>query len=250
MMAFLHPQELLMPSPFCALLDATHTLHAPSNLELHQDESSYQVRLAAPGVRIQDVKVEVANGVMRIHAAANGAHRHFRFERSIRLPKDADCDRAEATYADGMLSVSVPKLASVEPCQLTIQPVDDVPMMDDGDDDRYHLDLAAPGVRREDLKITLKSNVLHVAGETKGERRHAAIDRKLRIPEHVDTSTIAVTHADGLLTFTMAPKAEAPPRQLIIQAAPAEPCPPKDGTPGGATLKDAAASPEETPPAA
>jgi len=228
-----------MPSPFCALLDAAHTLNAAPGLEMHQDEHGYQVTFAAPGVPSKDLRIEVVSGgILRIA----GQHRHARFERSIRLPKEADLDQAEVTHSDGLLSIFVPKLAKAAPRQLTIQPADAGPM-DEDNDATFRWEVAAPGVRREDLKITLSGNVLHVAGETKGERRHAAIDRKLRLPEGADASRTIVTHADGLLCFYVAPKAahDAQPRQLAIEAA-AAPRPLK--------INASTPSPDETPPAA
>jgi len=223
-----------MPSPLCALLDTTHALHAGPGLELHQDEAGYQVTLAAPGVKIDDLRIETGAGMLHIAAK----QRHARFDRSLRLPKDADLEQAQASYADGLLSISVPRLAKAEPLQLTIQPADGVEM-DDGKSGGYQIEVAAPGVRTEDLTVTLDGNVLRVAGETKGERRRSAIDRRLRLPEDADGSQTIVTHADGLLCFSVPPKApqDAQPRQLDIQ--------------GAAPFKvNAAASAAEAPPAA
>ena len=223
-----------MPSPLCALLDATHAQHAGPSFELHQDEAGYQVTLAVPGVRVEDLLIEVANSGMRIAAK----HRHAHLERSLRLPKDADLEQAQANYADGLLSVLVPRIAKTEPTQLEIQPAGGMET-DDGTRGCYRFEVAAPGVRTEDLAVTLDGNVLRVAGETKGVRRHAAIDRTLRLHENLDATLATVTHADGLLCFSVPLKAsqDAQPRQLVIQAA--------------APLKvNATASAEETPPAA
>lgn len=205
-----------MPSPIGALLDATQALHAGPNLELHQDAAGYQVTLAVPGVRIEDLSIEVANSGMRIAAK----QRHVRFDRSLRLPKDADLEQVQANYADGLLSILVPRIAKTEPTQLVIQPADGMET-DDGASGCYHFEVAAPGVRTEDLAVTLDGNVLRVAGETKGERHHAAIDQTLRLRENVDATRATVTYANGLLCFSVPLKEsqDTQPRQLVIQAA-------------------------------
>lgn len=239
MMHLLHPRDLMMPSPLCALLDAQHALRTNPGLQLHQDKSGYHIELAAPRMRLQDLRLEVADSLLTITAE----QRHSHFARAVRLPKDADLDKTQATHADGLLSVFVPKLEKAAPRRLTIEAGGACPM-DDGDDGSYHFQLAAPGVRREDMTITLDDGLLHVVGETSlGERRHAAIDRRLRIPEGTDASKATVTHADGLLCFTLAPMAsrDPQPRQLIIQSL-AEPHPVKIDS-------ASAAEPEGLPPA-
>lgn len=84
-------------------------------------DQEYLVRAELPGMDPeQDVRVNVDNGVLTIRAErreqekANG-HSEFRyglFERSVRLPGNADDERIKASYKQGILEVSVPLKAS------------------------------------------------------------------------------------------------------------------------------------------
>lgn len=44
-----------------------------------------------------------------------------KFTRTMTVPKEADVDRIEATHADGMLTLRMPKLPEAQPRQITIK---------------------------------------------------------------------------------------------------------------------------------
>ena len=86
-----------------------------------------------------------------------------------------------------------------------------------------------PGVKQEDLKISLENQVLTLRGEKKQvaeentervhryERSYGAFERTFSLPSTVDAERIEANFADGLLTVTL-PKAErARPRQIEIR---------------------------------
>ena len=86
-----------------------------------------------------------------------------------------------------------------------------------------------PGVRPEDVKISLESNLLTIRGEKKQEaeertervhryeRSYGSFERSFALPSTVDPDKIQATHANGVLTVTV-PKAErARPREISIQ---------------------------------
>lgn len=84
------------------------------------DENDKEIRITAelPGLNEQDVKLEIANGVLSISgekkSETSDKDRRFSeryygsFERRIAL-EDVDADKAAATFRDGVLSVTIPK---------------------------------------------------------------------------------------------------------------------------------------------
>jgi len=83
------------------------------------------------------------------------------------------------------------------------------------------IEVAAPGIRKEDFKISLDNNVLSISSEnevkneTKDEnvlRRefsYSAFSRSFTLPESVNGDKIKATHNDGILSIVVPKKDEA-----------------------------------------
>jgi HSP20 family protein len=94
----------------------------------------YVVRLEVPGVAPDQVTVEShgrtlsVRGKRQFNAPTQGSfHRRERgegeFSRSIQLPADVECGRAEASCRNGLLTIRIPKREEAKPRQITVQPV-------------------------------------------------------------------------------------------------------------------------------
>jgi HSP20 family molecular chaperone IbpA len=86
-------------------------------LEDRVTDTEYTVRAELPGLDPEkDVQVSIAHGVLTIHVErkeeTQARHRtEFRygvFERSVRLPANADETKVQAHYRDGILEIAVP----------------------------------------------------------------------------------------------------------------------------------------------
>lgn len=88
-----------------------------------------------------------------------------------------------------------------------------------------------PGVKPEDIKISLENNVLTIQGTKEQvaqertervhryERTYGAFERSFTLPATVDAGNIKASYEQGVLTVTL-PKAEnAKPRQIQVQVA-------------------------------
>jgi HSP20 family protein len=88
-------------------------------------------------------------------------------------------------------------------------------------ENEFHVELAVPGLKKEDFKINLDKNVLSVAAEKKAENvedgkkfskreySYNSFVRSFTLPESADQSKIAADYADGILRLTIAKKEEA-----------------------------------------
>lgn len=91
------------------------------SVNIAENEKDFEIELAAPGYKKEDFKINVENGVISIKAETNSdneekkknySHReHFysSFERSFTLPDNINEAAIEASYADGVLDISIPK---------------------------------------------------------------------------------------------------------------------------------------------
>jgi len=90
-------------------------------------DGAYRVRLEVPGVRTEDLRVAVHGGELAVTGVSARARHRYRVERRFDLPRDADAGAAAATHLDGVLTVSVPKLAPPAPKRLKIAPAPPAP---------------------------------------------------------------------------------------------------------------------------
>jgi HSP20 family protein len=87
-------------------------------------------------------------------------------------------------------------------------------------DDNFVLKAPVPGVKPEDIEISVVGNVLSIRGESKTEEkveevnylrremRYGAFQRSLTLPVDVEADKAEASFEDGIITLTL-PKAEA-----------------------------------------
>ncbi len=97
--------------------------------------------------------------------------------------------------------------------------------------DAFVIEAVVPGVKAEDLDITLQDNVLTVTAETRQEqqngdkqafhrveRRYGRVSRTVGLPTLVQTDAVQATLENGVLRLEI-PKAEAvKPRKITVNA--------------------------------
>jgi HSP20 family protein len=95
---------------------------APS-VNIKQNDTSFELEVVAPGIKKEEFKLEVDNGIMTISGEAEkttekDTKKYYRkeysfesFSRQFILPENVDADKIEANYADGVLRVNLPKIA-------------------------------------------------------------------------------------------------------------------------------------------
>ena len=97
------------------------------------------------------------------------------------------------------------------------------------DDNGYHVHMELPGLKKEDVKISFKEDVLTVSGEKKYEkdeenrnyhhyeRRYGKFERAFRIYSDVIVDKIDANFKDGVLTIEL-PKAKiAKPKEIEVK---------------------------------
>lgn len=87
--------------------------------------------------------------------------------------------------------------------------------------DHYHVELAAPGLQKEDFKINLDKNVLTISVEqsthenvnernyNKREFSYSSFVRSFTLPDSADDTKIEASYTDGILKIDIAKKEEA-----------------------------------------
>ena len=98
--------------------------------EITSDKDGWRLRMALPGVEPKAVGVDLHGNSLtisgeRTRAAHGGAHRaselrYGRFERSFTLPSNVDAEKVAASYANGMLELTLPLAETAKPRRIAI----------------------------------------------------------------------------------------------------------------------------------
>lgn len=103
---------------FSGLNNRTSSMPA---VNIREDEKNYFLDLAIPGIDKKDLKIDINEDVLTISSEVKSENEENRdgykrkefsyssFCRSFYIPENADKDKIEAGYKDGVLSVTLPK---------------------------------------------------------------------------------------------------------------------------------------------
>jgi HSP20 family protein len=100
-------------------------------LDLYQDNDNLVAVVELPGMRKEDIEISLHDGTLSIagerkSASSNGekAERSERyvgsFRRSMSLPARVDANKVNATYHDGILTVTLPKAEEAKPKRINV----------------------------------------------------------------------------------------------------------------------------------
>jgi HSP20 family protein len=102
-------------------------------VDIVEEADAIRIMTELPGVKPENVKISLENNVLTIHGTkeqvaeerAERVHRYERtygtFERSFTLPATVDANAIKATYENGVLTVTLPKVEKAKPRQIAVQ---------------------------------------------------------------------------------------------------------------------------------
>jgi HSP20 family protein len=101
-------------------------------VDILESKDSYVIRAELPGMKKEDFNLEVKDGTLTLTGERKSEkttegvdYRHVervngKFVRSFSLPKTVKHDAIQASYRDGVLEISVPKMEEVKPRQIEV----------------------------------------------------------------------------------------------------------------------------------
>ena len=110
-------------------------LRAP-HADVTEDQNGIRVMVELPGMRPEDVQVDLENNVLTISGEKReertegdeknqtwhlSERRYGRFSRSFVLPRDVEQEQIQASFENGVLSLTIPKSAKARRRRIEIQ---------------------------------------------------------------------------------------------------------------------------------
>ena len=87
----------------------------------------------------------------------------------------------------------------------------------------YRYDLELPGLKKDELKVTLTDGVLAVKGQKRlfrdGAETAVEVERSLLVPEDVDPEKVQARYVEGILTLEISKREEAKPKTIQVKVA-------------------------------
>jgi HSP20 family protein len=119
-------------------LFASHATAADSGawlppVDIHEEDNQFVLNIDLPGVDPKAVEITSEQGVLTVRGKREETRREARdgyrrieritgeFQRRFSLPEAADAQNIKAKAANGVLEVTIPKLAQVQPQRITVQ---------------------------------------------------------------------------------------------------------------------------------
>jgi len=100
------------------------------------------------------------------------------------------------------------------------------------DDDKYEIEVAAPGLKKDDFKVKLENNLLTISSESKNENSeddwkysrkefsYQSFQRSFNLPEgHIMSEKISAKYENGILIIVLPKREEVkplPPKEIKI----------------------------------
>lgn len=209
---FAHPLDALLATPFaysrrlgrCDVLPS-FARHVTASVAEHPD--SYVVTVQAPGIRADNLSTSFEDDILTVASSSESSHGTFSFKRQAKLP-NADALTATATHENGVLTVTLKKLAPPEPVRIAVSSVTDTEdEAGEVEPKPYTLTIAAPGVKASDICIEALQATLSINGETSsGAHGSFGVHRAYKLPRDADATAATAATVDGILTITLPTK--------------------------------------------
>jgi HSP20 family protein len=102
-------------------------------LDVHENDQAYVVTAAVPGLGADDLNITLHEGTLTIAGEFTAPQAddntrvllnerdYGKFSRSIKLPQVIDVEAVEATYDNGILTLTLPKLPNAQPRQIPVR---------------------------------------------------------------------------------------------------------------------------------
>lgn len=97
------------------------------------------------------------------------------------------------------------------------------------DNDSYYVRAEVPGIKREEIKISVRGNALSLSGERKQEsetknktfhrveRSYGRFKRTISLPSEIDADKVKATYKDGILLVTLPKPESTKPKEIEVE---------------------------------
>jgi HSP20 family protein len=218
------------------LLARPNSLAAPNNEESPDDnknkkvyrsidananetDDQFTLTMDLPGVKSDQLNVQVGDGgsslsITADRPTANGTVVAYR--QRFTVDEDmVDTEKLQATLADGVLTVLLPKKEAAKPIEVPV--IEGEPAALTAEDLRITFDV--PGIKAAELKVVVHNGLLTITGQRQRGDTYSRVQRTMMVDRHrTDLTQPKAYLAHGVLTFTAPHKEEVATKMITLDA--------------------------------
>ena len=102
-------------------------------VDMYQTEKELVVKASLPGVKPDEVDITITGDTLTVKGETKASeevkrddyiyreHRYGAFSRTVALPEDLHTDKAEATFEDGILTLTIPRAEEARPKTIKVK---------------------------------------------------------------------------------------------------------------------------------
>jgi len=102
-------------------------------VNITQDDDNFYLRAEVPGIKADELSISAVRNRVSLAGKREIQPEHDRvsyhrkeraegsFDRTVTLPTEVDTERVDARYADGILTLTLPKAEETKPRQITVR---------------------------------------------------------------------------------------------------------------------------------
>lgn len=106
---------------FDRLTEAPQERVAVPACEVTEDEKHYLINADLPGIKKEDIKIDLHKNVLTITGERKRENNVMTFKRSFSVPDNVEQEKIEAHHENGVLSLYLPKSAAAQARSIEIQ---------------------------------------------------------------------------------------------------------------------------------
>jgi HSP20 family protein len=120
----------IQPYPFrrTARRLAAESQIRPLGVNVREEDNAYILSALVPGLKAEDLNIQVLENVVSIEGEYKAEETEYllselpngSFRRSLRLPSEIEADQVQASIADGVLTLNLPKAESARPRKIQV----------------------------------------------------------------------------------------------------------------------------------
>ena len=101
-------------------------------VDVFEDKDNLVVKAELPGMKRENIEISLHDGVLTLSGERKSEEKHSdaetyrserflgRFQRTVTLPTTVNADKVQATYKDGVLTITLPKADDAKPRRIEI----------------------------------------------------------------------------------------------------------------------------------
>ncbi len=136
LMSLRQAMDRLMEDSFVTPSRAFGRLNVAMPVDMYQTENEVVVKTAVPGVKPEEVDITITGDTLCIRGEKKAdekvkredyiyqEHRYGAFSRTVALPGGLNTAKAEASFEDGVFTLTIPKSEEVKPKQIKVKAKD------------------------------------------------------------------------------------------------------------------------------